>query len=68
MVSVVLVLPLILSGVRWEPSVIVGASAVSPERQEENTGMGQVSDGNSLTDVLVLMVQGVPELKKFSYS
>lgn len=48
--------------------MIVGASAVSPERQEENTGMGQVSDGNSLTDVLVLMVQGVPELKKFSYS
>lgn len=47
--------------------MIVGASAVSPDRQEESTGTGQVSDGNALTDVLVLMVQGVPELKEFSY-
>lgn len=45
----------------------VGASAVSPGRQEESAGMGQICDGNSLTDVLVFMVQGVPELKEFSF-
>lgn len=43
--------------------MLAEASSVSPDRQEESTGMRQVSDGNSLTDVLVLMVQGVPELK-----
>lgn len=45
---------------------MVGASAVSPDGQEESTGTGQVSDVNSLTDVLVLVVQGAPELKEFS--
>lgn len=38
-----------------------------PDRQEESTGRGHVSDGHSLTDVLVLVVQGVPELKELSY-
>lgn len=33
---------------------------MSPGRQEESTGTGQMCDGNSLTDVLVFMVQGVP--------
>lgn len=50
--------------------MVEGACAVSPNRQEESTGTGQMvmtfvrtgqitgqmSDGNSLTDVLVLMV------------
>lgn len=45
----------------------VGASAVPPGRQEESTGMGQMCGGNSLSDVLVFMVQGVPELKEFSF-
>lgn len=39
--SFVLVLPLALSGVSWELSVVVGASAVSPDGQEESTGTGK---------------------------
>lgn len=37
-------------------------------RQEESVGIGEVSNGNSLTAVLFLVIQGVSELKElFSY-
>lgn len=39
----------------------------APSRQEECVGL-EVSDGNSLTAVPFLVIQGVPELKElFSY-